>query len=99
MFLEAAGLVHSDEQVDRDVNDREEAAERAGHAFHLLNSSLVIVHASLQLRKPARLSDAKNLFHLALQYAQVCEDLGFEVCHALLLRFFFPRVSNRREGL
>jgi hypothetical protein len=56
----------SDEKVDCDVGDGEQGAKRGGHTFQPLHYLLVLVHAAFQLRKPAWLSIAQDLLHLAL---------------------------------
>jgi hypothetical protein len=52
------------------------------------------MHTAFQLRKPARLSIAQDLFHLALQNTQVGEDLSFKVRHIAA-----PCVAMLRCGL
>jgi hypothetical protein len=77
--------VFADEEVDGYVEEGEEASEGGGHAFHSLDGFLVVGHAGFELVEAAGLADAQNLAHLAFEYAEVGEDLSFEVCHWFLL--------------
>ena len=51
-------LAAADEEVDGEVREREQAAERGGDAFHSLDYFLVVLHAGFELVEASGLADA-----------------------------------------
>jgi hypothetical protein len=74
-------VVFAGDVADGEVNEREAGAEGSHEALHALDALFVVAYASFEMVEAAGLAYAHKLVHLALQYIQVGEDLGFEICH------------------
>jgi hypothetical protein len=74
-------VVFSGDVVDGEMEERESGPEGSHKALHALDALFVVGDASFEVVETAGLAYAHELVHLALEYVQVGEDLGFEICH------------------